>query len=190
MRIVGGKFSGRPLVTRLGASTRPTAERVRQAIFNILEHGIDEFAIDGARVLDLFAGSGAMGLEALSRGARHVLFVEEAPEARGALRTNAEALGVTGLAKIWRRDATKLGPAAPQAPFDLAFADPPYGKGFGEKALAALIAGGWLNDGAVVVLEEAGRAEVTVPEGLEVIDTRVYGHTQVVFVRKAAAGGA
>ena len=94
------------------------------------------------------------------------------------------------MTKTWRRDATKLGPAAPQAPFDLAFADPPYGKGLGEKALAALIAGGWLNDGAVVVLEEAGRAEVKVPEGLEVIDTRVYGHTQVLFLRKAAADGA
>ncbi len=187
MRIVGGKFSGRPLVTRRGASTRPTAERVRQAIFNILEHGIDDFSLDGARVLDLFAGSGALGLEALSRGARHVLFVEEAPEARAALRSNAEALGVTGLAKIWRRDATKLGPAAPQAPFDLAFADPPYGKGLGEKTLAALLAGGWLKDGAVVVLEESERSDVAVPEGLGRIDRRVYGDTQVLFLRSVAA---
>jgi 16S rRNA (guanine966-N2)-methyltransferase len=190
MRIVGGRFSGRPLATRRGAATRPTAERVRQAIFNILDHGIEGLELEGARVLDLFAGSGALGLEALSRGAAHVLFVEEAAEARGALRANAEALGVLGLTKIWRRDATKLGRAAPQPPFDLAFADPPYGRHLGEKALAALIAGEWLKAGAVVVLEEAERAEVKVPAGLSLIDRRVYGDTQVLFLRAQTKVGA
>jgi 16S rRNA (guanine966-N2)-methyltransferase len=173
------------LKTRRGEATRPTAERVRQAIFNVLEHGIDGFALKGARVLDLFAGSGALGFEALSRGARHVLFVEEAAEARGCLRANAEALGVLGLVKIWRRDATRLGRAAPQVPFDLVFADPPYGKGLGEKALAALVAGGWLAAGAVVVLEEAERAEVALPAGLSLLGRRVYGDTQVLFLRAA-----
>jgi len=188
MRIVGGKFSGRPLATRRGAATRPTAERVRQAIFNILEHGIEDFSLEGARVLDLFAGSGALGLEALSRGAGFVLFVEEAAQARGALRSNAETLGVLGLAKIWRRDATRLGRAAPQPQFDLAFADPPYGKGLGEEALAALIEGEWLKPGALVVLEEAERAEVTLPAGLTLIDRRIYGDTQVLFLKAGMTG--
>jgi len=188
MRIVGGKFSGRPLVTRRGAATRPTAERVRQAIFNILEHGIADFSLAGARVLDLFAGSGALGLEALSRGARFVLFIEEAGEARAAARANAEALGVLGLTKIWRRDATRLGRAAPQPQFDLVFADPPYGRGLGEKALTALIDGEWLKPGAVVVLEEGERAEVATPTGLGLIDRRVYGDTQVLFFRAQGGG--
>lgn len=188
MRIVGGRFSGRPLATRRGAATRPTAERVRQAVFNILEHGIDDFSLEGARVLDLFSGSGALGLEALSRGAKFVLFVEEAGEARAVCRANAEALGVIGLIKMWRRDATRLGRAQPQPQFDLAFADPPYGKRLGERALTALIEGEWLKPGAAVVLEEAARAEVAVPAGLSLIDRRVYGDTQVLFLRAGNSG--
>src|SRR5205823_4537516 len=154
MRIVGGKLGGRSLAAPSGRDTRPTSDKVREAIFNILTHGIEGFSIEDARVLDLFAGTGALGLEALSRGARFCQFVDDAAEARGLIRHNADALGVIGKCKIWRRDATRLGWAAPQPPFDLVFADPPYNKGIGEKALVSLVSGGWLAPGAIVVLEE------------------------------------
>jgi 16S rRNA (guanine966-N2)-methyltransferase len=185
MRITGGRLRNRPLYAPAGRATRPTSDRVREAIFNVLAHGIDGFALEGARTLDLFAGTGALGLEALSRGARFALFVDESAAARGAIRRNAETLGVTGQIKIWRRDATRLGPCAPLPPFRLAFIDPPYGRGLGEAALAALVAGDWLEPGAVVVLEESERACVAAPEGLERLDSRAYGDTQVLFLRRA-----
>src|SRR5262245_16894817 len=180
MRIVGGKFKGHGIAGPKGQATRPTSDRVREAIFNILAHGVADFSIEGARVLDLFAGTGAMGLEALSRGARFCQFVDDSAEARGGIRRNADALGLIGQCKIWRRDATRLGPAAPQPGFDLAFADPPYGKGLGTKALASLVEGGWLESGAIVVVEEAERAELSCPIGLAEIDRRVYGETQLL----------
>ena len=183
MRIVGGKFKGHSLAAPAGQSTRPTSDRVREALFNILSHGIDSFALDDARVMDLFAGTGALGLEALSRGARFCQFVDERAEARGLIRRNADVLGLVGQCKIWRRDASKLGPCAPQTPFDLVFADPPYGKGLGEKALASLVEGGWLAPGAVVVLEEAEKAAVGYVAGLMLLDQRAYGDTQVRFYR-------
>jgi 16S rRNA (guanine966-N2)-methyltransferase len=184
MRIVGGKFKGHSIAPPHGAGTRPTADRVRESVFNILAHGVCGMAIDGSRVLDLFAGTGAMGLEAISRGARFCQFVEDSAEARGVIRKNADALGVIGLVKIWRRDATNLGRCAPQPGFDLVFADPPYGKGLGEQALRALVEGGWLNDGAVIVLEESQKAEVAPVAGLNLIDTRDYGDTKIRFYRK------
>jgi 16S rRNA (guanine966-N2)-methyltransferase len=141
MRIVGGKFKGRSIAAPSRQATRPTSDRVREAILNILAHGIAGFSLEGARVLDLFAGTGAMGLEALSRGARFCQFVDDSAAARGLIGGNADGLGVIGQCKIWRRDATKLGPCAPQPPFDLVFADPPYNKGLGQKALASLVAG-------------------------------------------------
>jgi 16S rRNA (guanine966-N2)-methyltransferase len=156
---------------------------VREAILNILGHGIDGFSLEGARVLDLFAGTGALGLEALSRGSRFCQFVDDDAATRGLIRRNADGLGVIGQCKIWRRDATKLGRCAPQPAFDLVFADPPYGKGQGHKALASLVAGGWLAPGAVVVLEEAEKAEVAEVPGLALLDRRVYGDTQVRFYR-------
>jgi len=183
MRIAGGRLRNRPLYAPAGRATRPTSDRVREAIFNVLAHGIDGFALEGARALDLFAGTGALGLEALSRGARFALFVDESAAARGAIRRNAETLDVTGQIKIWRRDATKLGPCA-LPPFRLAFIDPPYGRGLGEAALAALVAGDWLEPGAVVVLEESERVAIAAPEGLERLDSRAYGDTQVVFLRR------
>jgi 16S rRNA (guanine966-N2)-methyltransferase len=158
---------------------------VREAIFNILAHGVADFEIEGGRVVDLFAGSGALGLEALSRGARFALFVEEDATARATIRRNAESLGVIGQVKIWRRDATRLGPCPPLPPFNLAFADPPYGQGLGSAALASLAGGGWLVPGAVVVVEEAADAEVGPPNGLTVTDRRVYGDTQVLLIRNA-----
>jgi 16S rRNA (guanine966-N2)-methyltransferase len=186
MRIAGGRLKNRPLHAPAGRATRPTSDRVREAIFNVLVHGVEGFALEGARVLDLFAGTGALGLEALSRGARFALFVDESAAARAAVRRNAETLDVTGQIKIWRRDATKLGPCAPLAPFNLAFIDPPYGRGLGEAALAQLIAGGWLAPDAVVVLEEAEKAAVAVPDSLDLLDSRAYGDTQVLFLRPTA----
>ena len=183
MRIVGGKFKGHGLVGPASSATRPTSDRVRESLFNILAHGIDGFDLEGARVLDLFAGTGALGLEALSRGGRFCQFVDEGTEARGVIRRNADALGAIGLCKIWRRDATKLGPCAPQSPFDLVFVDPPYNKGLGEKALVSLMDGGWLSTGAVVVLEESEKAVVGDVAGLTLIDERTYGDTVVRIYR-------
>ena len=135
MRIVGGEFRGRPLATPRSQSIRPTTDRTREAVFNVLTHGFPE-KLEGARVLDLFAGTGALGLEALSRGAAHCLFIEESAEGRGLIRTNVEAFGLQGRTKIFRRDATGLGDAGTIAPFGLVFADPPYGKGLGENGAA------------------------------------------------------
>jgi len=183
MRIVAGKFRGASIEAAKGLTTRPTADRVRQALFNVLEHGAPRFDFEGARVLDLFAGSGALGLEALSRGARFCLFVEESAQARAAIRRNVEALGLTGATKIWRRDATKLGEAGTLAPFRLIFCDPPYGKGLGERALAEAVNRGWAEDGAIAVLEERADAEIAWPGRFEGIDRRRYGDTGIAIAR-------
>jgi 16S rRNA (guanine966-N2)-methyltransferase len=181
MRIVGGRFGGRPLAAPTSAVVRPTSDRVREAIFNILAHGIPDFALDDARVLDLFAGSGALGLEALSRGAAHCLFIEEAAAARASIRRNVEALGLTGVTKIFRRDATDLGVAGHHGAARLAFLDPPYGKGLAEGALRSLIEGDWLAPGAVIVIEEAKTTRLTLPPPYRAIDQRTWGDTQVLF---------
>src|SRR5258708_7807413 len=128
MRIVGGRLRGRALSAPRSSTIRPTADRLRESLYNILVHGYGD-PVSGARVLDLFAGTGALGLEAVSRGASFALFVDDAAEARALLRANVEALGLGGVTRIFRRDATRLGPAPPVAPFSLALADPPYGKG-------------------------------------------------------------
>ena len=184
MRVVGGKFRGRAIAAPRHDGLRPTSDRVRESVFNILEHGIADFELEGARVIDLFAGTGALGIEAVSRGAAYALFVEDAAEARALIRTNVEALGLTGATRIFRRDAADLGPVGTMAPFSLAFLDPPYGKGLGEAALVALRDGGWLTPGAVVVLEERADEEVTLPEGFTEIDRRRWGDTQAVFGRR------
>lgn len=186
MRIVGGKFRGRALASPQHDGLRPTSDRVREAMFNILLHGVSDFDIEGARVIDLFAGTGALGLEALSRGAAYCLLVEEAPDARALIRTNVESMGLTGVTRIFRRDATDIGPAGNMDPYDLAFLDPPYGKGLGEKALVALRDGRWLKPGAVIVLEERADVEVTLPETFTEFDRRTWGDTQAVFCRLAA----
>jgi 16S rRNA (guanine966-N2)-methyltransferase len=182
MRIVAGRHRGAVLTTPKNHDIRPTSDRVREAIFNILAHGEDAVSLDGARVLDLFAGTGAMGLEALSRGADYVLFVEDAVEARGLIRHNVEALHATGNTRVYRRDATKLGGVGALKPFDIAFADPPYGKGLAELALASAALGGWLVPGAVVVVEERGDAGFAPPQGFTLTDTRIYGDTSVYFL--------
>ncbi|MGD9894919.1 MAG: 16S rRNA (guanine(966)-N(2))-methyltransferase RsmD [Dehalococcoidia bacterium] len=184
MRIVGGSLRGRPIAGPRHEGLRPTSDRVREAVFNILMHGIAGFEVDGGRVLDLFAGTGALGLEALSRGASYCLFVENDADARGLIRTNIEAFGLTGTTRIFRRDATDLGPAGRNDSFTLAFCDPPYGKGLAERALASAIDGGWLAEAAIVVLEEGADAAIALPSSLSEIDRRSWGDTQVVFARR------
>jgi 16S rRNA (guanine966-N2)-methyltransferase len=183
MRIVAGKFRGKQLTSPEDDSIRPTADRVRESVFNILLHGVPDFSLEGARVIDLFAGTGALGIEAVSRGAAYCLFVEEAPEARALIRTNIEALGLTGATRIFRRDATDLGPVGTMERYGLAFLDPPYGQGLGEKALIALRDGTWLLPGAVVALEEREGVAIALPEGFVELDRRSWGDTQVVFGR-------
>lgn len=182
MRIVAGRFKGHALATPQDRAIRPTSDRLRETLFNILAHGFDD-AATGARVLDLFAGTGALGLEALSRGARFGLFVEMGAEGRGLIRTNVEALGLTGATRIFRRDATRLGPAGPIEPFNLVFCDPPYGKGLGEAALASAALGGWLAAGALIVLEEREDAAIEVPAALTLIEERAFGDSKLLFLR-------
>ncbi|MEM9222451.1 MAG: 16S rRNA (guanine(966)-N(2))-methyltransferase RsmD [Pseudomonadota bacterium] len=178
---MGGTNKGAALVAPKGAATRPTSDRMRETIFNILAHRFGGVA-DDTRVLDLFAGTGAMGLEAISRGAAFALFVENSPGARGTLRTNMAAVNATSRARVWRRDATKLG-ACPVAPFDLIFCDPPYGRDLGVAALAAALDGGWVSDDALAVLEER---RGSVPErlsGWQRLDGRKTGESEIVFLR-------
>lgn len=183
MRIVGGTFRGRALASPKHQGLRPTSDRVRESLFNILEHGVPDFSLDGTRVIDLFAGTGALGLEALSRGAEYCLFVEDQAGARALIRTNVEAMQLTGKSRIYRRDATNLGAAGTMSAFGLAFLDPPYGKQLGEKALEALAAGGWLKQRAVVVLEEHAGTAVHIPDTFVELDRRTYGDTQVILAR-------
>jgi 16S rRNA (guanine966-N2)-methyltransferase len=186
MRVVGGRLRGRPLAAPKSRAIRPTADRLREALFNILVHGYGD-PITGARVLDLFAGTGALGIEALSRGAAFTLFVDDGAEARALLRNNVEALGLGGISRIFRRDATRLGEVHPLQPFTLLFADPPYGQGLAERALTAARDGGWLTDDALMVVEEAVSAGFTAPEGLEELERRRYDDTEFVILRRAAS---
>jgi 16S rRNA (guanine966-N2)-methyltransferase len=184
MRIVAGRFKGRALATPSSQAIRPTSDRLRETIFNILLHGLDvDDPVTGARALDVFAGTGALGLEALSRGAAQAVFMDIGTEARGLLRTNVDNFGVGGITRILRRDATKPGEVSPFEPFTLLFLDPPYGKGLGEQAVAGLMAGGWLAPGALVVLEEAAKAHISLPAPLMVLDRREAGEGQVLFAR-------
>ena len=182
MRVVGGRLKGRSIAAPTSRDIRPTADRLRESVFNILVHAYDD-PIDGARVLDLFAGTGALGIEAVSRGAAFALFVDNGAEARALLRNNVESLALGGVSKVYRRDATDLGPAHPMQPFSLAFLDPPYGKGLAEKALASLRDGGWLMPGALVVVEEAKVAGFSAPDGFEELERRAYDDTEFVFLR-------
>jgi 16S rRNA (guanine966-N2)-methyltransferase len=182
VRVVGGRLKGRNLASPSSSEIRPTADRLRESVFNILVHAYDD-PIEGARVLDLFAGTGALGIEAVSRGAAFALFVDNGTEARALLRNNVEALGLGGVTKVYRRDATNLGPAHPVEPFSLALLDPPYAKGLAEKALASLRDGGWLIPGALVMVEEARAAGFVSPEGFEELERRAYDDTEFVFLR-------
>ncbi len=186
MRIVGGRLRGRGLAAPRTNAIRPTSDRVRESLFNILAHGYF-LPQAGTRVLDLFAGTGALALEALSRGAASAVLVETSVEARGLIRQNIEALGLTGVARILRRDATDLGRAGTMQPFDLVFCDPPYGKALGEAALASAAAGGWLKPGALCALEETVDAEIGLPPGFEVLERREVGVSQLAFVQAGSA---
>lgn len=186
MRVVGGRFKGRALAGPRSNAIRPTSDRLRESLFNILAHAYS-LPRDDTRVLDLFAGTGALGIEALSRGAAHALFVETGIEGRGIIRENMEALGLNGIARILRRDATGLGRVGTIAPFDLVFLDPPYGKGLGEQALHCALDGGWLRPGALCVLEERASAEVVIPAGFETVETRAAGDSQLQFIRRAGS---
>lgn len=183
MRIVGGRFKGRTLATPSDEGTRPTSDRVRESVFNILAHGLDGPPLEGAQVIDLFAGTGALGLEALSRGATYALFVEENADARGLIRRNIEAFGLQGITRIFRRDATNLGPANARDRYGYAFLDPPYGKSLGEAALSSLRAGNWLIPGAIAILEERAGVDIALPPGFEMLEQRTYGDTMVHFSR-------
>lgn len=185
MRVVSGTLRGRQLAAPDHEGVRPTSDRVRESIFNILAHGMDDVSIDGARVIDLFAGTGALGIEALSRGANYCLFVEESAASRALIRQNVEEFSLTGVTKIWRRDATNLGPAGNIAPFTLAFLDPPYGTGLGEKAITSLVAGNWLAKNCVIVAEDRAGQRFDVPCGVTEVDRRTWGDTEVTFLRLA-----
>ena len=185
MRIVAGSLKGRALVAPEGQGTRPTSDRARQAIFNVLEHAAWGEPLEGMRVIDLYAGSGALGFEAISRGAAFGLFVEIDDEARGAIRENADAYGLMGRTRVHRRSAIDLGarPGPVAEAFDLAFLDPPYGKGLGEQTLVKLLDGLWLKPGALVVYERGSdEPEIDTP-GYRRLDTRDYGAARVLFLR-------
>jgi 16S rRNA (guanine966-N2)-methyltransferase len=186
MRVVGGSLRGRTLAAPKSHQIRPTADRLREALFNILIHAYGD-PISGVRVLDLFAGTGALGIEALSRGSAFALFVDDGAEARALLRENVATLGLGGVSRIFRRDATKLGPAHPVEPFALAFLDPPYGKGRAEQALASARAGGWLAPDALIVVEEAKKSAFAAPQGFTEIERRSYDDTEFVVLRLATA---
>lgn len=186
MRIIGGAKRGLKLA-ELGAGDpdahlRPTSDRVREAIFNLLINS-HHLRLDGARVLDLFAGTGALGLEALSRGAAHVAFVDDGPLSGALLRQNIDKMRAAGVTQVFRRDATALG-AALVPPSTLVFLDPPYGKGLGARALGAARSGGWLAPEAVVVWEES--TPQLPPEGFVTLDQRRYGQTHVTLLRMQA----
>ena len=183
MRIVGGRLKGRTLVTPSSRAVRPTSERLRESIFDILEHR-HPGRLAGARVVDLFAGSGALAIEALSRGARFALFVDNGVEARALLRANVERMGLGGATRIWRADAARLGRAPAGGPFAFAFLDPPYGQSLAAAALASLVAGGWLEPNALCIVEESAKAEIAAPPGLELIDGRLYGDTRIAIFER------
>jgi 16S rRNA (guanine966-N2)-methyltransferase len=191
VRIVAGSLKGRSIVTPEGQGTRPTSDRARQAVFNVLEHAAWAEPLDGMRVMDLYAGSGALGFEAISRGAAFALFVETDEEARGAIRENADAYGVMGRSRVHRRSAIDLGsrPGSDGEAFDLAFLDPPYRKGLGEQTLARLLEGGWLKPGALVVFERGSdEPEIDTP-GYQRLDARNYGAARALFLRAGPAEG-
>jgi 16S rRNA (guanine966-N2)-methyltransferase len=186
MRIIGGENRGLALASvgkgDAGAHLRPTTDRVRESLFNLLAHGVGD-PVPGARVLDLFAGTGALGLEALSRGAVHTTFVDDGGKARALLRENIERTRRQGVTKVFRRDATRLGPVRGTS-FDLVFLDPPYGKGLGAQALESAIEGGWLAPGAMVVWEESAPQEAR--PGVHILDSRRYGDTHITILQVAA----
>ena len=187
MRIVGGAFKGRTLKAPKSDAVRPTTDRMRESLFNMLAHDPD-VTLEGARVIDLFAGTGALGFEALSRGADFVLFVDNSLEGRALIRQNIETLGTAVRSRLFKRDATKIGQRGSMPPFDLVFLDPPYGKGLGDKALQALHAGEWLTPNALLILEEAVSAPFMSPAGFTLEREKTGGDTLLRFLRYDGGG--
>jgi 16S rRNA (guanine966-N2)-methyltransferase len=192
MRIVAGRHRGRRLTAPEGLELRPTADRARESLFNILEHG--RFSTDGtspllgARVLDAFAGTGALGLEALSRGAAYLTAMDVEARACAAIRDNARVLSESGRVRVLQADATRPPPAPSDgkaAPCELVFLDPPYGSGLAGPALSALEAGGWIAKGAICVAEVAAKEKLAAPEGFTLVDERCYGKARILFLRGA-----
>jgi 16S rRNA (guanine966-N2)-methyltransferase len=193
VRIISGKFRGLSLSTPKDERVRPTSDRVREALFNVIAHnnfGMD-FSLNGVRVLDLYAGTGALGLEALSRGASFVMFVDDHFESRALIRRNVEAAHATGATKIWRRDAAVLGdiPSNAGGVFGLVFIDPPYRKGLADRSLASLVAGNWLAERCLLVVETAEGEALDVPPSLEIEDDRTYGDTRVRLIMRRTLTG-
>ncbi len=188
MRVVGGTLRGRSIAApRPGAmAIRPTTDRARETVFNMIAHRWPN-RLDGARVLDLFAGTGALGFEALSRGASFALFIEASVDGRGLIRKTMHDLHLQGRAKLFRRDATRLGPIGTMAPFDVVFADPPYGKGLGEQALQSALDGGWLMPDALILLEETASAPIVLPKRFVRLEQRKMGDTVMHFIALEAA---
>ena len=182
MRVVGGSLRGRALAGPKSNTTRPTADRLRESLFNVLLHAYGD-PVSGARVLDLFAGTGALGIEALSHGAAFALFIDDGAAARALLRENVATLGLGGTSRIFRRDATKLGPVHPLEPFRLAFLDPPYGQNLAVAALVSARDGGWFAPGALIVVEEATKSRFAAPEGFSELERRAYDDTEFIFLR-------
>lgn len=187
MRIVAGKHRGAKLTAPEGLEVRPTSERAREALFSILEGGRFELTLRGARVLDLFAGSGALGLEALSRGAAQVVFVENGPAAIAALRANIAKLRAAGIADVREADATRFHERSP-APADLVLMDPPYGSGLWAEALDAIGRGGWVGPDTVVAVEVGKKEKVEPPAGFVLADDRRYGAARLILLQKPPAG--
>jgi 16S rRNA (guanine966-N2)-methyltransferase len=189
VRITGGSLRGRNLAAPRDERVRPTSDKVRQAVFNVLVHNDFGFgfSLDGARVADIFAGTGALGIEAISHGAAFCLFVDDAAESRALIRENVESFGLTGTSKIWRRDATDLGPinTGSGGPFDLVFLDPPYRKNLIVPALASLRDGGWLADNAVLVVETGADETLAIPDGFAAKEPRPYGETAVSILLRS-----
>ncbi len=185
MRIVGGRLKGRTLNAPQGKELRPTADRVRESVFNILAHGIEGFNFDGATVIDVFSGTGALGLEAMSRGCGHGVFIDFDAGAQALVRKNAGPMGLGRAVTLLKLDATRLAPPprAAKAPAALAFLDPPYDQGLVVPALLGLKDKGWLKDGAVVVCEVAAKEEFEPPRGFAIIDERSYGAARAVFLK-------
>ncbi len=187
MRIIGGRHRGRPLRSPAGKDLRPTSDRVREAVFNILEHGIDWLGIKDASVIDIFAGTGACGLEALSRGAAHATFIDEDADALELIRKNAGALGEGAKITPLKLDARRLAPPpmAAGTPCGLAFCDPPYNANLSGPALLGLINKGWIGTGSVCVVEVAVKENFDPPVGLSILDERTYGAAKVIFLKRA-----
>jgi 16S rRNA (guanine966-N2)-methyltransferase len=190
MRVVGGRLKRRPIAAPEGRDVRPTSDRAREALFNILAHR-PERPLSDARVLDVFAGSGALGIEALSRGAAHCTFLDTLGAAQTAIRENIARLGLTGQATVLSRDAVKPGVAPDGAPLPagLVFLDPPYLSGAAMPALAALLDGGWIADGALVSVEVSSREAFVAPEGFEILDDRRYGAARLLLLQAPGEPG-